>query len=90
MKLAALLFPDVEKTPEDYEAMYPERGLAEGARVTRFAPSPTGFLHIGGLFAAYVAKLTANTTGGVFFLDRGFIIHDVHENFKGFCESFTP
>ena len=67
-KLAALLFPEVEKTPEDYEAMYPLRDLPEGARVTRFAPSPTGFLHIGGLFAAYVAKLTADTTNGVFIL----------------------
>ncbi|MBQ8469329.1 MAG: glutamate--tRNA ligase, partial [Clostridia bacterium] len=48
--------------------MYPLRDLPEGSRVTRFAPSPTGFLHIGGLFAAYVAKLTADTTGGVFYL----------------------
>ncbi len=48
--------------------MYPERGLKEGARVTRFAPSPTGFLHIGGLFAAMCSKLTATTTGGVFYL----------------------
>ncbi|MBO4383789.1 MAG: glutamate--tRNA ligase, partial [Clostridia bacterium] len=48
--------------------MYPARDLPEGARVTRFAPSPTGFLHIGGLFAAYVAKLTADTTGGLFLL----------------------
>lgn len=68
VKLAALLFPDVDKTPEEYEAMYPVRDLPEGARVTRFAPSPTGFLHIGGLFAAYVAKLTADTTDGVFIL----------------------
>ena len=68
MKLAALLFPEDLKTPEEYEALYPARNLPEGARVTRFAPSPTGFLHIGGLFAAYVAKLTADTTGGVFYL----------------------
>lgn len=67
-KLAELLFPGISKTPEDYEAMYPARNLPEGARVTRFAPSPTGYLHIGGLFAAMIAKLTAQTTGGVFFL----------------------
>ncbi len=67
-KLAELLFPEIDKTPADYEAMYPARDLPEGARVTRFAPSPTGYLHIGGLFAAMVAKLTASTTNGVFFL----------------------
>jgi glutamyl-tRNA synthetase len=67
-KLAELLFSDITRTPEDYEAMYPDRDLPEGARVTRFAPSPTGYLHIGGLFAALIAKLTADTTQGVFFL----------------------
>lgn len=67
-KLAELLFSNITKTPEDYEAMYPERDLPEGVRVTRFAPSPTGYLHIGGLFAALIAKLTADTTNGVFFL----------------------
>ncbi len=68
IKLAELLFSHITKTPEEYEEMYPERGLKEGARVTRFAPSPTGFLHIGGLFAAMCSKLTATTTGGVFYL----------------------
>lgn len=67
-RLAELLFGDVDKTPDYYEEKYPERKLKEGARVTRFAPSPTGFLHIGGLFAAMIARLTAQTTGGVFFL----------------------
>jgi len=67
-KLAELLFGDVDKTPAYYEEKYPERQLKEGARVTRFAPSPTGFLHIGGLFAAMIARLTARTTDGVFFL----------------------
>lgn len=67
-KLAQLLFADITKTPEDYEAMYPARDLPLGAKVTRFAPSPTGFLHIGGLFAAFVSHLAAKTTGGVFFL----------------------
>lgn len=67
-KLAELLFSHIEKTPADYEVMYPKRDLPEGAKVTRFAPSPTGFLHIGGLFAAFVSERAARKTGGVFFL----------------------
>lgn len=67
-KLAELLFPDITQTPQQYEERYPARNLPDGARVTRFAPSPTGFLHIGGLFAAMTARLTAKATGGVFFL----------------------
>ena len=67
-KLAELLFGTITKTPEDYEKMYPKRDLKEGAKVTRFAPSPTGFLHIGGLFAAFVSHLAAKRSGGVFFL----------------------
>lgn len=66
--LAELLFPDITKTPEDYENIYPPRPLREGARVTRFAPSPTGYLHIGGLFGALTDVLTARATGGVSFL----------------------
>ena len=66
-KMAQLLFENVDKTPEDYEMMYPDRGLTEGAKVTRFAPSPTGFLHFGSLFAAFVASKTAGDDG-VFYL----------------------
>ena len=67
-KIADLIFKDVGKTAEDYENKYPPRGLKEGARVTRFAPSPTGYLHFGGLYAAFASKLTAQSTGGVFML----------------------
>lgn len=67
-KLAEILFPHITKTPEDYEQQFPPRELPEGARVTRFAPSPTGFLHLGGLFGATVDSLTAHATGGVFML----------------------
>ncbi|MDR1409819.1 MAG: glutamate--tRNA ligase [Oscillospiraceae bacterium] len=67
-KLAAALFPNPLPAPEDLETRYPSRNLPEGARVTRFAPSPTGFLHIGSLYTAFVNQLTVRATGGVFFL----------------------
>ena len=65
--LANLIFPDA-KPIEYYEEKYPERNLKEGAVVSRFAPSPTGFVHIGGLYQALVARKMANQTDGVFFL----------------------
>ena len=68
LKMAELLFSDITKTPEYYEELYPKRDLKEGAVVTRFAPSPTGFLHFGGLFAAFVGRTAAKSTDGVFYL----------------------
>jgi glutamyl-tRNA synthetase len=66
--LADLLFPNVTKTVEDLEAEYPPRDLPEGAAVTRFAPSPTGFLHFGGLFPIMTSERLARLSGGVFYL----------------------
>lgn len=69
LRLAALLFPDCEKTAEQYlTEVYPPRALPEGAMVTRFAPSPTGFLHIGGVFTSLVAERCAHQSGGVCYL----------------------
>lgn len=65
--LAELLLPDIDKKPEYYENLYPARNLTEGARVTRIAPSPTGYLHLGTLFAALVNRITATSTNGVFY-----------------------
>ena len=65
--MAELLLPDIDKTPDYYEQIYKPRTLPEGARVTRIAPSPTGYLHLGTLFAALVNRITATSTGGVFF-----------------------
>lgn len=67
-KLAELLFPNITKTPEDYEALYPERNLPEGAKVTRLGPSPTGFIHLGNLYGAFVDERLAHQSGGTFFL----------------------
>ena len=65
--LANLIFPDA-KDISYYEEKYPERNLKEGAIVTRYGPSPTGFMHIGGLYQAAIAKKLATQTDGVFFL----------------------
>lgn len=67
-KLSELLFGHITKTPADYELLYPKRQLKEDAKVTRFAPSPTGFLHIGGLFAALISERVAHQSDGVFIL----------------------
>lgn len=67
-QIADLIFPEVTKTIEDLEKEYPERNLAPGAEVTRFAPSPTGFLHTGSLFTAMICKKVASQTGGIFYI----------------------
>ena len=77
-KLADLLFPEVTLTKEDLEKRYPKRNLPAGAIVTRFAPSPTGFLHIGGVFTCIVASNFAKKSGGVFILR----IEDTDQNRK--------
>ena len=68
MKLAELLFPQITKTPEDIERMFPPRDLPEGAMVTRMAPSPTGFIHLGNLYSAFADERLAHQSNGVFFL----------------------
>ena len=67
-RLAELLFPDVERDADDYERLYPERKLPEGAKVTRIAPSPTGFIHLGNLYGALTDERLAHQSGGIFFL----------------------
>ena len=65
---ADLLLPGVKHTWEEYEAMYPERDLPEKAIVTRYAPSPTGFVHIGALLVSFLCGRFASQTGGINFL----------------------
>ena len=67
-ELADLMFPNVEHDPDYYEKLYPERDLPEGAVVSRFAPSPTGFVHMGSLLAAFIESKVPKETNGVFYL----------------------
>ena len=67
-QLAELIFPDIKETVNDLEKRFPERKLKEGAEVTRFAPSPTGFLHTGSLFTALICRKVATQSGGVFYV----------------------
>ena len=66
--LANVIFPNITKTIEDYEKEYPERNLPDGACVTRFAPSPTGYIHIGNFMSALIDYVIAKQSGGVFYL----------------------
>lgn len=68
-KLADTLIPDNDLLPlERYEELYPPRQLENGAEVTRLAPSPTGFIHLGNLYSALADERAAHTTGGIFYL----------------------
>ena len=67
-ELAELIFPNIKETVDDLEKRYPPRKLPEGAEVTRFAPSPTGFLHTGSLFTSMVCYKVAKQTNGVFYV----------------------
>ena len=66
--LANVIFPDIHETIDDLEKRYPQRALKENAEVTRFAPSPTGFLHLGSLFTSMVASKVAKDSEGVFYI----------------------
>ena len=67
-RVADALFPDIKLTYAEAESLYPPRELPEGAVCTRFAPSPTGFMHIGGLYTALLNSMFTKSRGGVFFL----------------------
>lgn len=66
--LSELLYPNITESIEEIEARFPDRDLPEGAKVTRFAPSPTGFVHFGSLFPTMVGERLAHQSGGIFYL----------------------
>ena len=92
-RLAELLFPDVTETPDDMEKKYPPRDLPAEAKVTRFAPSPTGFVHFGGLFPTRVSERLAHQSGGVFYLriedtDAKREVEGAEENLLGTLQNY--
>ena len=68
IELAELLYPNITKEPDFYEKMYPERNLPEGAMVTRYAPSPTGYVHLGNLLSGFADMMYARQSKGSFYL----------------------
>ncbi len=93
IELADILFPNIKTTREEIEAKYPERDLAEGAKVTRFAPSPTGFMHVGGLESAFLDYVYAKQSGGVFYLrledtDQERLVEGASDLIKSSLETF--
>lgn len=96
-ELADILFPNITKTREDYEAMYPERDLDDNAMVTRYGPSPTGSVHLGNLLSAFCDMVYAKQSGGSFYLriedtDQKRMIEGGIENITGVLNDFeiTP
>ena len=93
IELAELLFPNIAKSREDYELMYPERDLPEGAMVTRYGPSPTGSVHLGNLLSAFADMVYARQTKGSFFLriedtDQKRMMEGGIENITGVLHDF--
>lgn len=66
--LAELIFPNIDKDITYYENLYKDRDLKEGEKVTRFAPSPTGYMHLGGVYQALVDYMLAKNSSGKFYL----------------------
>ena len=92
-ELADLIFPNIDKDINYYEEKYPERDLPDNAIVTRFAPSPTGFVHMGSLLTAFIEHFTAATTGGIFYLriedtDRERFVEGAVDLIKSSLETF--
>ena len=93
-ELAEILFPNITKTREYYEKMYPERNLPEGAMVTRYGPSPTGSVHLGNLYSAFCDMVYARQSKGVFFLriedtDQKRMVEGGIENITGVLNGFN-
>lgn len=81
------LLPPVPHDPEHWETLYPPRPLPDGAKVTRFAPSPTGFVHIGGVYTASISQSVAHASGGTYLVriedtDRLRELADAAEQFE--------
>ena len=67
-ELAQIMYPNVNKNITDYEKIYPKRNLPEGAVVSRYAPSPTGFVHMGNMLSCFIENFVPKKTNGVFYL----------------------
>ena len=93
IELAELLFPSIIKTRDDYEKMYPKRNLKDGAMVTRYAPSPTGSVHLGNLLSAFCDMVYARQSGGSYYLriedtDQKRMVEGGIENITGVLHDF--